>query len=72
MNKHSNKTWIIITVIFCVVFVILFYPIAAERVGHPKAIVYTLIGLLVIWLIYFIRAYVFSKIFSKKNNTNRT
>jgi hypothetical protein len=67
MSKYLNKTWIIITIILSAVFAVLFYPVAAERVGTLKALVFTMIGLLVIWLVYLIRAHIFSKILSKRN-----
>jgi len=69
MSKYVNKTWISITIILCVVFVVLFFPVAAERVGTLKSILFTLIGIAVIWIVYYLRASIFSKICSKNDKT---
>jgi hypothetical protein len=68
MSKYVNKWWFAITILLNVVFAALFIPIATRNVGLWKAILYTLIGLIVIWIVYFIRAYIFGQIFSKTNN----
>ncbi len=71
MKHYFNKLWVIITVILNVVFVILFFPLSLKRVGTIKAIVFTLIGLLIIWIVYFVRAYIFSKYFGEKDKNGK-
>ena len=58
--KHS-RPWVIVTVVLCVIFGALAFPIFAEARGVPTAIAYTLIGFAVIWFAYFTRAWVFSR-----------
>ncbi|MHC4116709.1 MAG: hypothetical protein ACYSWO_04295 [Planctomycetota bacterium] len=56
-----SKPWVIVTVILCVVFALLAFPIFMKARGVPTAVVYTLIGFAVIWAVYFVRAWVFSR-----------
>jgi hypothetical protein len=56
-----NRTWVIVTVILCVVFTALAFPIFARARGVPTAVAFTLIGLAVIWFAYLARAYVFTR-----------
>jgi hypothetical protein len=43
-----SKPWVIVTVILCVVFALLAFPIFMKARGVPTAVVYTLIGFAVI------------------------
>ena len=61
MSKYFNKYWLTITIVLSVAFALLFFPVAADRAGYMKAAVYTLVGLIVIWIVYFIRAWIFQK-----------
>jgi len=60
MSKYVSKFWITFTLILSIVFIALFVPLTVESIGIVKTVVYTLIALLVIWGVYFIRAYIFS------------
>ena len=66
MSRYVNRFWIWITIFLSVVFAALFVPVAARNIGLGKAILYTLIGLIVIWMVYLIRAHIFGRLFSKK------
>jgi hypothetical protein len=66
MRKYYSKFWIAFTLILSVVFIALFVPVTAEKIGFLKAIFFAFIALLVIWGVYFIRASVFSK-FDRNN-----
>ena len=66
MSKYVSKFWITFTVILSIVFIALFVPITVESIGIVKTVVYTLIALLVIWGVYFIRAYIFSNYDSER------
>jgi hypothetical protein len=61
VRKYYNKFWIAFTLLLSVVFVALFVPATTEKIGFLKAISFAFIALLVIWGVYFIRAFVFSK-----------
>ena len=56
-----SRPWMIVTVFFCVVFAVLAFPTFVKARGVSTAVVYTLIGFAVIWSVYFVRAWVFSK-----------
>lgn len=56
-----SRAWVIVTVVLCVVFAVLAFPIFIRAKGLPVAIAYTLIGFAVIWFAYFVRAWVFSR-----------
>lgn len=66
MSRYVNKFWIGITILLNVIFAALFIPGAARNVGYGKAILYTIIGLIVIWIVYFMRVRIFGQTFSKK------
>ena len=49
-----------ISIILCVLLIALFLPLSIKSVGVAKALSYTITGVAVIWIVYFIRAYLFS------------
>lgn len=57
---HS-RPWVIATVVLCFVFAVLGFPVFLRARGMPSAVVYTLIGFVVIWLVYYVRAWVFTR-----------
>ncbi|MFC2112927.1 hypothetical protein ACFLTA_06640 [Bacteroidota bacterium] len=59
MKKYLNRYWIIISIILCVLLIALFLPLSIKSVGASKALSYTITGVAVIWIVYFIRAYLF-------------
>lgn len=72
MKKYIHRTWIMITAILSVVFTALFLPLASGEVGLLKAVTYNAIGLLVIWIVYFVRAYLFTILFSDKGDRSHS
>ena len=57
---HS-KPWMIATTLLCIVFALLAFPLFLREKGLTVAIAYTLIGFAVIWLVYYVRAWVFTR-----------
>jgi hypothetical protein len=57
---HSRQ-WVIVTVVLCVVFAVLAFPVFLRAAGPFAAVAYTLIGFTVIWLAYLVRAWEFSR-----------
>ena len=51
----------IVTVILCVSFAVLAFPVFVKVRGVPRAVAYTVIGFAVIWVAYSVRAWVFSR-----------
>ena len=66
MKKHKEKLWFTITVILSIIFALLFYNVAIENVRDSDATIYTILGVLVIWIVYFVRGYIFSKLKKKE------
>ena len=60
MQKFSNKFWLYLTIALSLIFMILFFPTASDEVGLLKGAIYTIVGILVIWIVFFIRSYLFS------------
>jgi O-antigen/teichoic acid export membrane protein len=56
-----SKPWMIVTVVLCLVFAALAFPVFLKAKGLSIAVVYTLIGFAVIWFAYFARAWVFTR-----------
>ena len=60
MKKLYDPFWIGVTIVFSVIFIILLPISIIEKHGTVKTIVFTLIGVVFIWVTYFVRAYFFS------------
>jgi hypothetical protein len=60
MKKLINRNWIIITIVICGLFIVVFLPLASRSNGFARALSYTLTGVAVIWIVYFVRASIFS------------
>ena len=56
-----SKPWMTVTVLLCLVFAVLAFPIFLRAKGPFIAVVYTLIGFAVIWFAYIARAWVFTR-----------
>ena len=54
-----TNPWIVLPIVLSVIFAVLFIPVARRSQGLPLALLYTLIGLCVIWASYFVRARIF-------------
>ena len=66
MTKNKKKLWFTITVVLSIIFALIFYNVANKNVGDSDATIYTILGVLVIWIVYFLRGYVISKIKKKE------
>jgi predicted branched-subunit amino acid permease len=51
-----------VTVVLSVAFAALFFPIVREQYRTTMSVVLTALGVAVIWIVYFIRAAIFSRI----------
>ena len=61
MKKKSTGFWLILNILLSAIFVVLFYPGTQERLGTGEAVMYTIAGVLVIWIVFFLGARIFSK-----------
>jgi predicted transporter len=61
MARLHNRFWVAVTIVLCVVFAILFFPSVQQKYGFTLSLLMTLLGMLLIWANYFIRAYIFSR-----------
>jgi transcriptional regulator with XRE-family HTH domain len=59
-GSSGNRLWLWLTVLLSIIFVFLFYPIVDKNYSFLESAVYTGIGLIVIWGVFFIRARIFS------------
>ncbi|MEN8118139.1 MAG: hypothetical protein ABFS16_14235 [Bacteroidota bacterium] len=60
MKNHRYNIWVVITILLCCVFAVLFFPVASDNVGTYKAVLFTSIGVVVILLVYLVRAHIFA------------
>jgi uncharacterized membrane protein len=60
MKKWYDPFWVSVTVVLSIIFVILLPISIMEKHGTVKTIVFTLVGVVFIWVTYFVRAYFFS------------
>ena len=61
MAKFYNRFWVTVTIVLSVVFAILLFPIVQRKYGFPLSLLVTFLGVVFIWVNYFIRAYIFSR-----------
>lgn len=66
MRKLYNPFWVGVTVILSLIFAVMLPVSIIETQGTALTILYTVIGLIVIWAVYFVRAYIFSGFDEKK------
>lgn len=57
---HS-RPWVIVTIVLCLIYAVLAFPIFLRARGSSIAVLYTLIGFAVIWIAYYVRAWVFTR-----------
>ena len=55
------KPWVIVTIVLSVIFVVLGFPVFLRARGPGMAVLYTVVGLAVIWFVYLVRACVFGR-----------
>ena len=60
MRKLFSPFWVSITILFTVIFIVLLPLTILQRYGLPKTILFTSIGVICIWVVYIIRAFIFS------------
>ena len=65
-----DSFWIRVTVILSVFFAIMLPVSIIEKHGTAKTIVFTVLGIIFIWVTYFVRAYFFSD--KKEKDSNKT
>ena len=68
MRTQHPPFWIGLTIIFTIIFILFFSNAIIEQYGILKTVAFTLIGVFVIWIVYFIRAYIFSNIKLNEND----
>lgn len=61
MPRFHSRFWVIVTFLLSLIFAVLFLPLVFERYALGEAILLTAAGIIVIWGVYFIRAYIFSR-----------
>ena len=60
MSRLYSKFWIIVTIVLSLIFIVLSFPTFQRTHGFGSAFLFTFIGVCVIWIVYLIRAYIFS------------
>jgi hypothetical protein len=70
MARFYNRFWIGMTVVLCGIFAVLLFPAIRPGHGTLNAALYTLLGILVIWAVYFVRVYVFSRLDENRSGTD--
>ena len=60
--KLYNRFWVCVTVVLSIAFAVLFFPVVQREFGLPGSALLTLLGILVIWGVYFVRARIFGKL----------
>ena len=71
MGRLFHPFMTVITIVLTLIFIILFPAAIINQHGPFKTAIFTLIGVTVIWIVYFIRAYIFSKILSEEKYTEK-
>ena len=70
MQRLYSRFWVSVTVLLCVIFAVLFYPETRDRYGVSQALLFTAAGIAVIWIVYLVRAYIFSRLYqNERRNT---
>ena len=66
MNKIHHGPWLILPILLSAIFAVLFYPVVQERYESLYSILFTFVGVCMIWITYFIRANIFTHLFADK------
>jgi glycopeptide antibiotics resistance protein len=76
MARLFSGFWVGFTVVLCVIFAGLFYPMIREKYDFLLSIAFTVAGVCLIWVVYFVRAHIFSRMEedqeNRKNVTTRS
>jgi hypothetical protein len=71
MRQLFHPFWIGLTIVLTLVFIILFPASIISRHGPFRTTIFTLIGVSVIWIVYFVRAYILSNFSSEESETKK-
>lgn len=61
MRRAFLGLWVILPVALSAVFAVLFFPVVNARYERPLAVLFTILGIGVIWASYTVRAYIFTR-----------
>jgi|GEM_PF-3024635 len=67
LATKQNKLWVWTTAFLSGLFAFLVYPIMALKYPFGEAVSYTTLGIVIIWVVFFIRVNIFNKIKSDKH-----
>ena len=68
MARLYSGFWVGVSAVLSIIFTVMFFPLVQEKYGYPQSVVLTMIGLLVIWASYFVRAYIFTQGMEDRRN----
>lgn len=71
MKNLIDPFWIGVTIILSIFFAIMLPVSIIEKHGTAKTIVFTVLGIIFIWVTYFVRAYFFSDKKEQEHNKNK-
>lgn len=69
MRKYLISPWVLIPIALSVIFALLFFPIVRQSYEIAASVIFTAIGICVIWGSYGVRAHIFGNLFRRKSNT---
>lgn len=65
-GKYYNGFWVGVTTVLSVVFAALFFPMIIPKYSLALSILFTAAGVIFIWIVYFVRAVIFTGLFDKR------
>ena len=72
MKMKFSNPWVLLPVALSAIFAVLFFPVVSRTQETPFALLYTAIGVLVIWAAYAVRARIFSRWSEKDGKSDGT
>ena len=72
MKKIFHPFWTIFTIVLTLIFIILLPLSIISRYGPFKTAIFTLIGVAVIWIVYFVRTLIFTSYSSEDKKNSKT
>jgi len=64
-SKYHNRFWVCVTTILSVVFAILFFTLIIDEYSFLLSALFTAIGVIFIWIVYFVRVLIFTVLFKE-------
>ena len=61
LRKAIFGRWVILPILLSIVFAALFFPVVNKQYAPRLAVLFTVIGVCVIWVVYLVRAYIFTR-----------